>query len=232
MAPGDLLEFLSANPLFAPLPAEALRPLASAARTEPVPARGYVFHEGDTPDWFCVMLSGRVKVLRHSRGGRDVVLEIVGPGEPFGVIAVIESRPYPASAQALEPSVVVEIPRGPILAVAERHPGFVKEVLRLVGRRLRSAHDAIASLAADPVAARLAAALFRLAERDGVASPDGLALPFHLTRQSLADMTGTTVETTIRILSQWAKAGLLVETEGRLALPDLERLRKLAGLES
>ena len=75
---------------------------------------------------------------------------------------------------------------------------------------------------------RLAATLLRLAERDGVQSPRGLSLPFHLTRQTLADMTGTTVETTIRFVSRWLKDGVVHDDGERLVLADTGALRAIA----
>ena len=87
------------------------------------------------------------------------------------------------------------------------------------------------SLAVDPVEARLAATLLRLG-REGTRSPRGLALPFHPKRQSLADMAGTTVETTIRIMSRWLKDGLVEDDGSRFALKDLEALTELAGGET
>jgi CRP-like cAMP-binding protein len=169
-----------------------------------------------------------VKIVRHSKTGKDVVLELLGPGEIFGGVAVIEKRAYPASAQATEPTVVLKIPADSMIALAERHPAFIKEMALMIGRRLRAAHDSVASLAVDPVEARLAATLLRLAKREGTRSGRGVALPFHLTRQSLADMTGTTVETTIRILSRWLREGLLGEDGDRLVLTDWEGLSALA----
>jgi CRP/FNR family transcriptional regulator len=77
----------------------------------------------------------------------------------------------------------------------------------------------------------VATALLRLAEREGARGKGGVTLPFHLTRQSLADMTGTTVETTIRILSRWSRGGILLDDAGHLVLKDLERLRTLAAGE-
>jgi CRP-like cAMP-binding protein len=157
-----------------------------------------------------------------------VVLDLLGPGEIFGGVAVIERRPYPASAQATEPTVVLKIPADPMIALAERHPAFIKEMALMIGRRLRAAHDSVASLAVDPVEARLAATLLRLAKREGARSDRGVMLPFHLTRQSLADMTGTTVETAIRILSRGLRDGVLEDERGRLVLTDWEGLSAMA----
>lgn len=220
--------FLGGNPVFAGIPARDVESLAAVALEEAHRARAYIFMEGDAPRWFYLVRSGHVKIVRHSKTGKDVVLELLGPGEIFGGVAVIEKRAYPASAQATEPTVVLKIPADSMIALAERHPAFIKEMALMIGRRLRAAHDSVASLAVDPVEARLAATLLRLAKREGTRSDRGVALPFHLTRQSLADMTGTTVETTIRILSRWLREGLLGEDGDRLVLTDWEGLSALA----
>jgi CRP-like cAMP-binding protein len=228
MASKEMATFLSQSASFAGLPAYEIEALASVAQEERHRARSYIFMEGDPSRWFYLVKTAHVKILRNSKTGKDVVLELLGPGEVFGGVAVIENRPYPAAAQTTEPTVVVKIPADPMLALADRHAGFFKEMALMIGRRLRAAHDSMKSLAVDPVEARLAAALLRLAEREGTRRKDGVTLPFHLTRQSLADMTGTTVETAIRVVRRWLKAGLLVDEGGRLVLGDLERLRALA----
>ena len=160
------------------------------------------------------------------------MLELLGPGELFGGVAVIEKRPYPASAQATEPSVITKLPRDAIVALAERYPSIIKEMALMMGRRLRAAHDSVQSLAVDPVEVRLAATVLRLAEREGTRGSQELTLPFHLTRQGLADMAGTTVETTIRIVSRWLKDGLVREEENRLVFVNVAALRDLAESES
>ena len=228
MSAKEIAGFLASNPVFAGVPARELEALAGVAVEEAHRARADIFMEGDDPRWLCLVRSGHVKIVRHSRTGKDVVLELLGAGEIFGGVAVIERRPYPASAQATEPTVVVKIPAAPVIALAERHPAFVKEMALMIGRRLRAAHDSVTSLAVDPAEARLAAALLRLASREGTRSERGLTLPFHLTRQSLADMTGTTVETAIRTLSRWLRDGILEDAGGRLVVTDQARLEALA----
>jgi len=219
--------FLRESPMFARLPANEVRAVEAVAREAAYRARGYVFMEGEPALWFCIVKSGRVKILKHSRTGKDVVLELLGPGEPFGGVAVIERRTYPASAQAIEPSVIVKIPQDPLVALAERYPAIIKEMALMVGRRLRDAHDSVKSLAVDPVEARLAATLLRLA-REGRKVKQGVELPFHLTRQSLADMAGTTVETTIRVVSRWLRERLVEDDGAHFVLRDPEGLKTLA----
>jgi CRP/FNR family transcriptional regulator len=232
MSAKDAAALLRQSPVFAGLPARDVEALGAVAVQESYRPRDFVFMESDPARWFCLVKTGRVKIVRHSRTGKDVVLELVGPGEIFGGVAVLERRPYPAAAQATEPTVVLKIPADAVNALTERHPTLIKELALMIGRRLRQAHDSVKSLSVDPVEARLAAALLRLAEREGTRSPRGLTLPFHLTRQSLADMTGTTVETTIRIVSRWLKDGLLADDGARLRVVDVEALRALAGGEA
>ena len=228
MSAKESAALLRQSPVFAGLPAREIEALGAVALEESYRAREFVFMEGDPARWFCLVKSGRVKIVRHSKTGKDVVLELVGPGEIFGGVAVFERRPYPAAAQAAEPSVVLKVPADAVNALAERHPSLIKELALMIGRRLRQAHDSVKSLAVDPVESRLAAALLRLAEREGTRGKQGLTLPFHLTRQSLADMTGTTVETAIRIVSRWLKEGLLADDGARLRVLDVEALRARA----
>jgi CRP-like cAMP-binding protein len=221
------------HPVFAALPDPEVRALASVARRERVRARQWVFLEGDPAQWLCLVERGRVKIVRQARTGKQVMLELLGPGEVFGGVAVIERRPYPAAAQATEESVIVKLPGEAIASLAERHPSLIREMAMMIGRRLRTAHDSVTSLAADPVEARLAATLLRLADREGERIGHGLALPFHLTRQALADMAGTTVETSIRILRRWIKGGLVADAGGRLVIRQPETLRvRAAGPDS
>jgi CRP-like cAMP-binding protein len=223
----DVLAFLRACAVFADLPARELDALAQAARQEPCAPREYVFHEGEPAAWFCLVRSGRIRIVRHAPAGKDVVLELLGPGEIFGGVAVLERRPYPASAQATEPSVVVRIPADLVIALTERQPSIARTMMLLISRRLRAAHESVKSLSVDPVEARLAATLLRLADRDGVPGPDGVALPFHLTRRSLAEMSGTTVETAIRVVSRWLREALVAD-RGHLVVRDGEALRRIA----
>jgi len=224
----DTLAFLRSTEVFAAIPERELHAVAAVAREVQVGARHYVFIEGEPAQWFCLVRSGRVRILRQGRSGKDVVLELLGPGEPFGGVAVIESRPYPASAQAIEPSAVVKIPAAPIVGLAARHPSLVKSMALMIGRRLRSAHESVKSLSVDPADARLAATLLRLAEGGGATAQRGGTVPFHLTRQGLADMTGVTVETAIRVLSRWQKEGIVGDDHGRLLLVDVATLREIA----
>jgi CRP/FNR family transcriptional regulator, nitrogen oxide reductase regulator len=227
MSPKDAVDVVRGSPIFAGLAAKDLAALAAAARDARYRAREVIFEEGEPAVAFCIVKRGHVKILRHGKRGKDVVLELLGPGEAFGGVAVIERRPYPASAQATEPTVVTKIPHEVILAMTERYPSIVREMALMMGRRLRAAHESVTSLASDPVETRLAATLVRLADREGVRAGARVTLPFQLTRQSLADMTGTTVETAIRVLGRWQRDGVIADEDGHLVVADIDALRDL-----
>lgn len=176
---GEVGAFLLASPVFARLPAKEIEALAAVAREEAHRVREYVFLEGDPALWLCLVRTGRVRIVRHSRTGKDVVLELLGPGEVFGGVAVIERRPYPAAAQATEPSVVVKIPAEIVAALVERYPSVIREMALMMGRRLRAAHDSVKSLAVEPVEARLAATAAGRAGRRAGPAGSGAAVPAH-----------------------------------------------------
>lgn len=221
-------DVLRSHPVFAGLPAADLATLAVSAREQSLRPRELVFTEGDPARWFCLVLEGRVRIFRQSKAGKDVVLELLGPGEPFGAVAVIERRPYPASAEATEPTVILKLAQDAFVPVAERHVSIIREMALMVGRRLRAAHDSVKSLAVDPVEARVAATLLRLAEREGKAGRGGVTIGVPLTRRTLADMSGTTVESTIRVMTRWQRDGLVRQAAGRVVLADVPALRALA----
>ena len=222
-----IAELLRANEVFREVPAREIENLARVAQTERHRAREFIFMEGDQSLWLYIVMTGRVKILKHSRAGKDVVLELLGQGEIFGGVAVLEQWPYPAAAQAMEATEILKIPRDAVLALSERYPSIVREMALMIGRRLRAAHESVKSLAVEPVESRLAGTLVRLADREGRPSGESVELPYHLTRQSLADMAGTTVETTIRVLSRWIKEGLVADHSGRLILRKPDALRAM-----
>jgi CRP/FNR family transcriptional regulator len=117
MSAKEMVAFLTQSPAFAGLPTREIEALARVALEERHRARSTVFMEGDPARWFYMVKTGHVKILRHSKTGKDVVLELLGPGEVFGGVAVIEKRAYPAAAQATESTVVVKIPADPMIAL-------------------------------------------------------------------------------------------------------------------
>ena len=171
---------------------------------------------------------GRVKLVRHSVDGRDVVLDVLGPGRLLGEVAVFEGASYSQTAQTMEEVAVIAIPRNDYLDLLQRYPTLALAVINELGRRLRVANDLVQSLAVDRVEQRIARALLRLAMYNGTPNKDGLMIQMRLTRQDLADMTGTTVETAIRIMSRFRKQGWITTQRGRVIIKQSEQLSQVA----
>mgnify|MGYP003382641762 CR=1 FL=1 len=179
----------------------------------------HIFREGDPSDFFIVVVTGRVKVYKYGPDGHDLILEMFGPGGPLGAVAAYESRPYPASAAALEPTTCLLIPRPTFFTLLERHPSLVRGLLGSLSLRLVELTTRLAELTGGRVEVRFARLFLKLADQLGRKERGGVFIPLQLSRQELADLTGTTIETSIRIMSRWGKESvLLTERDGFLVL--------------
>ncbi|MEE8470580.1 MAG: Crp/Fnr family transcriptional regulator [Dehalococcoidia bacterium] len=180
----------------------------------------FVFWDGDDPDWFYIVAEGKIKVLKHSSSGRDFIIAFFGPGEMFGEVAVFENKPYPASAQAADEVKVLGIKREDFLSFLTNRPEVVLRIINVLGGRLREAQSRLRDIAGERVEQRIARTLLMLSSKLG---PD---LPF--TRQELADMTGTTTETTIRVMSRLKEGGIIRSARGKTIIFDETKLRLLS----
>jgi CRP/FNR family transcriptional regulator len=188
----------------------------------------YIFFEGDTPEWLHIVREGRVKLVKHSDSGKDVILQIFAPGDMFGEFALFDRKPYPTSAQAMEPSTILKLSRKEFLLFFGRHPFVATEMIMELGRQLQEAHSTIKSLAVDRVEQRIANILLKLAGKLGSSEGAGIVLNLALTRQDLADMAGTTVETTIRVMSRFTKTKIIKPANGKILIIDPQALRRIS----
>jgi CRP-like cAMP-binding protein len=171
-----------------------------------------IFEEGSPPDFIATVLAGRVKVVKQQPSGKEVILEIFGPGDPVGAVVAYEGRPYPASAIALERTTCLLVRRGPLFGLLEQHPTLVRGLLSAFTRRIVELAQRIPEVAGARVETRFAHLFLKLADRVGRPRGNAVFIPMVLSRQELADLTGTTIETCIRLMSRWGKEGIL-ETE-------------------
>jgi len=187
-----------------------------------------VFAEGDPSDFFYIVITGRIKVFKHGPAGHDVILEMFGPGGPLGAVAAYESRPYPASAAAIEPSSCLLIPRPAFFALLEQHPTLVRGLLGSLSLRLVELTTRLSELTGGRVEARFARLFLKLGEQLGRPERGGVFVPLPLSRQELADLTGTTIETSIRIMSRWGKEDVLRTEKDGFVLVDRDGLEAIA----
>lgn len=205
-------ELLQSTPLYRRVPTDDRRRLAAATVVKRYAKGETIFSEGDPADAFITIADGRVKVFKMTPAGKDIILEIFGAGDPLGALAVYENRPYPASAVALDDTLCLLIRKQDFYALLEAHPSLVRSLLQGMTRRLVELTNRLAELTGGRVEPRFARLFLKLADQMGRPAPDGVLIPLHLSRQELADLTGTTIETCIRIMSRWGKEGI-VRTE-------------------
>jgi len=213
--------------LFRALAAEDRARLAEVSLVRSYDKGDTLFSEGDPSDHLYTILSGRTKVVKMMPSGKEVILEIFGPGDPVGAVVAYEGRPYPASALALERSTCLLVRRAPFFGLLERHPTLVRGFLLGLTQRIVELTRRIPEVAGGRVETRFAHLFLKLADKMGRPGAEGTFIPMALGRQDLADLTGTTIETCIRVMSRWGKEGLVrTEKDGFVLLdrPALERL--------
>lgn len=221
-------ELVQAVPLYRRLSPEDAERLSAVATVKTYRKGELIFSEADPADVFYTVTSGRVKVFKATPSGKEVILEIFGSGHPLGALAVYEGRPFPASAIALEETTCVLVRKQDFYGLLERHPSLVRGLMAALTRRLVELTTRLAELTGGPVEARLARMFLKLAQDMGRPERGGQFIPMALSRQELADFTGTTIETCIRIMSRWGKDGIvLTEKEGFL-IQDREELERIA----
>ncbi|MFC1994229.1 Crp/Fnr family transcriptional regulator, partial [Chloroflexota bacterium] len=180
----------------------------------------YVFWDGDDPNWFYIVADGRIKVLKYSSSGKEFIIAFFGPGDVFGEVAVFENKPYPATAQAVAETKALGINREEFLSFLATRSEVALRIINVLGARLRDAQGRLRDLAGERVEQRLSSTLIMLSSKLGT------ILPF--TRQEIADMSGTTIETAIRVMSLLKDRGIISSTRGKIIILDETKLRLLS----
>jgi len=168
----------------------------------------------------CIVKEGRVHLMRFLEGGQASTTCVMSHGETFCCLPALDRKPYPVDAIAAVDSVVVRIPTTAFHELLQRNPAFLQESLCLFCDRLRQVEDKSCTQY-DAVDRRLAQALVTLSKKFGPTIP--------LTKHELAELAGTTVETTIRVLSQFKKQGLVTSSRGSTTITKPDQLQRLAG---
>ncbi len=215
-------------PIFSELGDTDIQELNSCLVREHYARKKEIFLEGDAPDWFYIVMSGKVKVTKISGDGREVIIEVISPCDFFGGFAVLKGFPFPANAVAMEDSEILKLSRQDLLKIIDRFPSVMYSITSSLGERTRGMHETLKNIALERVESRIAALLVKLADKAGDRVDAGeTVINMRITKQDMAEMVGTTVETAIRVMSRFRKSGLIAEKNGRIVIKDIKALKEL-----
>lgn len=213
-------QFLATTELFKQLSAPERKRLATVSRERRYAKGETIFREGDPAKSVCIVKTGRVHLMKFLDTGQASTTCVMAPGETFCCLPALDGKPYPVDAIAAADAVVVHIPTPAFHELLSKSPAMLQDALCLFCDRLREVeHKSCTTL--DTVERRLAQTLVSLAKKFGNTIP--------LTKHELAEMASTTVETTIRILSDLKKQGIITSTRGSTTINKLSELHTLAG---
>ncbi|HZH11117.1 MAG TPA: Crp/Fnr family transcriptional regulator [Microvirga sp.] len=187
-----------------------------------------VFQQDEEAHSFFVLLHGHLRVMKVTPDGQQVVVRFVTPGDLFGIAMAMARTTYPASAVAVVDSVALVWPSAAWPRLVAKHPALAVNTLQTIGSRLNDAHTRVVEISTQQVEKRVAHALLRLAQQAGRKGEDGIQIDFPISRQDIAEMTGTTLHTVSRILSGWEDQGLVEGGRQKITIRDPHKLFILA----
>ena len=222
----DLLKKMQTLALFQGIPSEKLKALAERALYRTYKAGEMFIGDTDPAHAFYVIMTGQVKLYKSSPEGREQTLNLLGPGDPFGMCTAFAIESFPANAMALEESGILLIP-GPVMeAIAMKEPRLLVNIIQILSNRLREAMSLIESLSLMEIPQRLASFLIHSLTREG--GKEITQLESAITQRELAKILGATPEALSRALRRMSDAGLL-KVDGRsVRILDRESLGELA----
>lgn len=214
--------------IFKSMSGEDLDAVLAMASVRQLPEGAAAFDQGEPADEFFALLHGRLKVVQTTPDGQQVVVRHVSPGDIFGIARAMRRTEYPATATAVVESLALAWPSSQWEPFIARSPTLAMNAIQTVGQRLQDAHTRIRELSTEEVERRVAHALLRLVQQAGRKTEEGILIDFPVTRQDIAEMTGTTLHTVSRVMTAWEAKGLVSSARKRVVICDPHRLHILA----
>ena len=215
-------------PAFAGLDGPGLDAVLAQARSSRFPKDSEVFSQGAEAASFFLLLAGHIRVVRTSPEGHQVIARYINEGELFGIAVAMGRSTYPASAVAAVDCVVLTWPNTAWPDLQARVPSFAASAYRTIGSRLQETQAQVMEMSTQQVEQRIAHALLRIVSQSGRKTEHGIEIGFPITRQDIAEMTGTTLHTVSRLLSAWEDEGLVKGGRQKVVVTDPHGLMVVA----
>lgn len=210
--------------VFAGLSPDDLDVILERANSSRIPKDKPVFEQGTEASRFFLLLDGTVRVVQTTKDGHQIIARYLGTGSIIGIAPAIGRTTYPASAIAAVDCVVLCWPMALWPELTARFPLFAANSYKAVGARLQETQERVIELSVAQVEQRVANAVLRLVRQTGRKSDDGLLVDFPISRQDIAEMTGTTLHTVSRLLSAWEDLGVIRSGRQKVTVTDPHRL--------
>jgi CRP-like cAMP-binding protein len=224
----DVADLLARSPLCQGMAPEAVTDLARHASQLERSRCESLYAEGGAAEALFVLTRGVVKLVHSLDSGRDVIVELVGPGEMLGEASLTDDAVYDSSAICVHPTEALLIPREAAQAFVASNPAAVRNVVALLHQSLVRSHQRVEDLSVFRVRRRIVRFLLRMADWIGREERGRVVVPVALSRQELAALVGTTIETTIRVMTDLRQEGLVAPGRRGVVLTDLATLRAVA----
>lgn len=201
---------LQNNLLFASLAAEHLQKLADTAEIRTLKRGEFLFHQDGERESFCLVLSGVMRLVQVTEAGKSITMHTAIAGEPLAILYALIGDTFSGSAEAMEESEIIVLPTSLVWELMATHSVVTLNILKMAAGRLREAHNRIRELSTENAEQRIARTVLRLIDKVGATNHNGgIDLDMRLTRQDLAEMSGTTLETVSRTLKAWERLGIV-----------------------
>ena len=224
----DVKAILSRAGVFQGVDPDAVSSLLGELETVRFPRGATIFNEGEPGDRLYIIISGKVKLARHSADGRENLLTIMGPSDMFGELSIFDPGPRTSSAVCVTEVTAASMNSDLLHNWVAEHPDITSQLLRMLARRLRRTNNSLAGLSFTDVPGRVAKALLGLANRFGAPEGPNLRVTHDLTQEEIAQLVGASRETVNKALAEFAHRGW-IRLEGKSVLiTDAERLAKRA----
>jgi CRP-like cAMP-binding protein len=219
-------------PLFQRMSDVELDDVLAIAGSRRYAAAEVVFEQGGSADKFYLLLHGRLRVTQVTPQGQQIVIRMVNPGDILGIAKALQRADYPGTATAVADSVVLWWSMESWTDLLDQHPAFAVNAMQTMGARLQEAHARVKEMSTEAVERRVGHAVLRLVKQSGRREEGGIRVDFPISKQDIAEMTGTTLHTVSRILSAWEVAGIVDGGRQKLLVKDPHRLLLIAdGIE-
>lgn len=224
--PRGHLDYLAQVPLFADLDASTLQGIATHLRVRAFAAGEIIFHRGDPGQVMYIVRQGKVKISLTSPDGQEVSLALLGPGECFGELALLDGQPRSADAAALETVDAYWLRRDDFISTVMHHPLIAVQVMQVLARRLRQTDEMVQDLLFLDVHGRVAKKLIELTETHGSRTPDGIRIEMRLTQGELAALVGSSRESVNKVMGYLTEKGYIRTDRHRVTVTRLTELRR------